>query len=555
MTALTKVVNLLARGTLPQDLAPILCSANLFAANKKEAGSYRPIAVGEVLRRLTAKCLAFAHAPNLASHLNPHQLGVGTKSGCEAVLHATQALLSDVQIPDGSKWILQVDYTNAFNTMDRSHIIKEVREHAPGLSAFVEWSYGGHTPLFFGEHLILSEAGLQQGDPLGPLLFSIGLQSIVLQLVEEVPELLLVAWFLDDGVLVGCPVDIVKAFLFLREASVKIGLHLSLTKTTFWRPPSCRGNSFQSFDSATLPIPEAGEGGVILLGAPIGLPEFCVSAVKSCVTKCVQLMVQVQFALLRSCFGFPKFSYCLRSCDPAILKDAYVPFDEGQCRALSDCIGAQIYLDDPHWLHASLPVSMGGLGIRSAVAHSSAAFVASILQTENLVRRMVGNHTSARDPTQALGILTSATANATTPISLPLTAATTQKSLSRCVDESSLFRLMEATTGIRHKALISSVQLSHTGDFLNVVPSAQLGLQLRAIEFRLACQYRLGLAVYPQEGPCSFCNKPSDMFGDHAISACGHSGDRTRRHDSLRDALYSTAQATMLAPKKEEIPS
>ena len=126
-----------------------MCSANLFAANKKDPGTYRPIAVGEVLCRLTSKCLAFAHAPQAASYLHPHQLGVGTKSGCEAIIHVTQAIITDQAINYDSKWILQIDYINAFNCVDRSHLFKELRAHAPGLSSFVEWAYGDQPFLFF----------------------------------------------------------------------------------------------------------------------------------------------------------------------------------------------------------------------------------------------------------------------------------------------------------------------------------------------------------------------------------------------------------------------
>jgi hypothetical protein len=37
-------------------------------------------------------------------------------------------------------------------------------------------------------------------------------------------------------------------------------------------------------------------------------------------------------------------------------------------------------LTDRQWTQASLPVSLGGLGIRSAVAHATAAFLSSVAQ-------------------------------------------------------------------------------------------------------------------------------------------------------------------------------
>jgi hypothetical protein len=194
---------------------------------------------------------------------------------------------------------------------------------------------------------------------------------------------------------------------------------------------------------------------------------------------------------------------------------------------------------------SSLPPSIDG-GPRHPKRRGTLipTFVASSLQTEVLVHKLLGNGVKPRDTTTALSLLT----NATTPLDFPLSATTaTQKALCRRVNESRLFRLVEVTTDTRPKALLSSVQLKHTGDFLNVVPSPQLGLKLQATEFRLACQFRLGMPVYPHGGLCPFCEKPSDALGEHAISACGFLGDRTRRHDTLRNALFAIAKAAMLA--------
>ena len=53
------IVNLLAKGDAPSSLAPLLAGATLTAIPKKD-NDVRPVAVGEVLRRLTAKCLCGA---------------------------------------------------------------------------------------------------------------------------------------------------------------------------------------------------------------------------------------------------------------------------------------------------------------------------------------------------------------------------------------------------------------------------------------------------------------------------------------------------------------
>ena len=54
---LTRFVNLLTTGKAPHTINQRLCGATLLAIHKKNGG-LRPIAVGEVLRRLVSKCLA-----------------------------------------------------------------------------------------------------------------------------------------------------------------------------------------------------------------------------------------------------------------------------------------------------------------------------------------------------------------------------------------------------------------------------------------------------------------------------------------------------------------
>ena len=77
------------------------------------------MAVGNVLRRLVSKCIAYAVAGRASEFLRPLQFGVGVRGGAEAVVHATRATLSDTSIPPEQKWSLQIDFQNGFNLVDR----------------------------------------------------------------------------------------------------------------------------------------------------------------------------------------------------------------------------------------------------------------------------------------------------------------------------------------------------------------------------------------------------------------------------------------------------
>ena len=51
----------------------------------------RPIAVGEVLRRLVSKCAMASVKQKAINQLSPLQLGVGVKGVCETVVHTVQS--------------------------------------------------------------------------------------------------------------------------------------------------------------------------------------------------------------------------------------------------------------------------------------------------------------------------------------------------------------------------------------------------------------------------------------------------------------------------------
>ena len=112
-------------------------------------------------------------------------------------------------------------------------------------------------------------------------------------------------------------------------------------------------------------------------------------------------------------------------------------------------------------------------------------------------------------------------------------------------------KLLESAEGMRDKVRLGSLGLPHAGDWINVIPSPSLGLQLRSSEFRTAALYRLGLPVFQTAGPCIACGKPSDVLADHAVS-CASQGERILRHNHLRDALYHMAVSASLGPTRED---
>ena len=91
LRALTGLVNALCSGQASMEVIPHLCGASLLAS-KKKGGGLRPIAIGEVIRRLVSKCVSRAVQTTALDMLTPLQLGVGDPSGCEAIVHAVSSI-------------------------------------------------------------------------------------------------------------------------------------------------------------------------------------------------------------------------------------------------------------------------------------------------------------------------------------------------------------------------------------------------------------------------------------------------------------------------------
>ena len=346
LASLTRFVNLLAAGQSPPTVIPRLCGATLLASKKKKGGHHH-IAVGDVLRRLVSKCLAtFVRLP-ACSLLAPLQLGVSIRGRCEAVVHATSQLMSS--LPDEECWTLLLDFTNAFNNISREAMFVEFRRHLPGLFAWRESCYSCQPLLRLGKDSIRSCWGVQQGDPLGLLVFALTLHPIIERIKVEVPTLALNAWYLDNGTLVGSPGDISAALQIIESDGPSVGLHLNRGKSLLSIRRDC--------DASHSPLPPevpVTRAGFCLLGCPIGPASLCEGVLQDRVAKtreCLEILhemddSQLETTLIRSCLALPKFSYLIRTCPPTYISRATRDFDVAMREALESILGGP-YLSGP----------------------------------------------------------------------------------------------------------------------------------------------------------------------------------------------------------------
>ena len=190
--------------------------------------------------------------------------GVGCKGGVEVVAKGVSDTLNKFK---NSKYgLLQIDFRNAFNEVSRDHFVKATCSMFPAMSSWTNWCSDEPSMLLYDHpHIIESQAGVQQGDPLGPLYFCCGIMALVneIQALNPVYN----KWYMDDGGIVGDVELLTKAWNLIKSRGPERGLHLNASKCEWsWLDPDCKLPCPIKIDG----VPESGQAGPSLRDSDAG---------------------------------------------------------------------------------------------------------------------------------------------------------------------------------------------------------------------------------------------------------------------------------------------
>eukprot|EP00731_Ephydatia_muelleri_P000771 Em0001g771a len=424
-SSLRDLVNLLSSGKAPTSVSTFLAGGSLTALNKFKPGclpDVRPIAVGEALRRLTEKCLC--------------------------------SLIKQV-------------------------ILDECALHFPELLPWATWCYAAHPLLWHPMGRIFSETGVQQGDPLGPLLFALVLQKILnaIDADDDCIHILYQAWYLDDGTLAGKKSAILRALSLLDSIGPSLGIFINMSKCELF----CKGDTSEfppSMKSSHVPHLD-------LLGAPIGDYLFCGKYAASKRSEALKLLSrlvevgasdpQVALILLHLCGSYCKLIHLARATPPSLVSEALQLFDAEVRQCFAQSIAVEV--TDRAWQQAQLNLSHGGLGLRSVSHHSSAAYIASLCasgfgdaqnphlsHTVDLFNKLVS-------PSEVISV----DAITTSPVQ--------QRVLSKKLEDHQFSLLLEASSPA-DKAQLLSVSAPHAASWLLTAASLSEGAAVEEAEVR-----------------------------------------------------------------------
>ena len=533
LSSLTEFVNLILSGGVPEFAVGVFYGASLCALSKKDGG-VRPIAVGNTLRRLATKVGAKAMSAGIGETLRPVQLGFSTKGGCEAAAHAARKYLNGAS---HRRVIFKVDMANAFNSLRRDVFLTVARRRAQGLYRLLWQAYSGPSTLFYGDANLVSATGIQQGDPFGPALFSLGIDELSRKVDAEFN-----VWYLDDGTIGDAPEKVISCVRGLIDDLREVGLEINQSKCELVILNHTReeeSGTVRAFRELVPGVRVVPRSEVSLLGAP--LSEAGVSAavtekrgdLERLVSRLSLIENHQAFALLKNCFSLPKLQYILRASPAYRRMERLAEFDETLVSALSTV--TNVHLEGDSLVQAGLPVSLGGLGIRMSQDIALPAFISSLHSASSLVEAIVpqlvddGEYTAAVENWElssgGLALADDADRGRQGSWDGPQAKAA-QAGLLERADQVSRARLVAASS-------------RESGLWLHAMPVPALGTLLDPESFRVAVALRIGANVC--EPHVCRCGSAMDARGLHGLS-CRYSAGRHPRHAALNDVIKRALQ-------------
>ena len=423
-------------------------------------------------------------------------------------------------------------------------MLEAVQELAPGMLQFVHSSYSSPSVLFWADRTLQSAEVVQQGDPLGPLLFCLTIHELISQLQSE-----LCLFYLDDGTLGGSVEDLQHDLEVVERLGAGIGLQLNRRKTEiviFCPSTDAMAALLSSLPGARVVEPMK----ATLLGSPIG-DVSCISDTLSAKTNLLRMMGD-RLQLLSAhdaihSFALPKLLYCLRT-SPCFLSPRIQEYDT-LLKDIASVVTNVHFGEGSHtWVQATLPVKLGGLGIRCAAHLAPCAYLASTAASADLVQHIVPPHlhdvpSPDRDEAETLW----SEGHDHPP---PAGVAQHQQKTWDIIKATSIAdSLLETPPDARARARLLASSVRESGVWSNTLPISSLGLRMDDDTIRVAVGLRLG-APLCRPHTCCHCGSEVDALATHGLS-CRQSQGRHFRHAALNDVIHRSLTSAKIPSRLE----
>ena len=353
--------NCAVAGNLPPEVFEIWATSRSVLIPKND-NAFRPLGIGECLLRLISKMLNDKVKTELGEKLAPLQLCVGIKGGAEIGARMAQKTYGVDKLTQ-----MLIDIENAFNSMPRNLVLRGLKKYCPELIPFFTALYRTRSPLCLstGETVGYSSTGVRQGDPMAMIYFAVGIHDILVEIQTEfeeeaskrgrpTSELGGIVAYADDINLSAPDWLLPRMFNSLIKKIDEARMKVQLTKCKVLCPT---GDQPLLLPDSTLAVPaqlreeipheiKIVMDGMIVLGAPVGTPEYVQTTTISIINSYLTDLDGIQhlhkssaYALLKMCINQrPNF---LRRCSSRneTMDSIFNGFDQKIDTALAKIVG------------------------------------------------------------------------------------------------------------------------------------------------------------------------------------------------------------------------
>jgi len=409
LDSITWMMNIIADGNVPPDIAMILRSTQAVAIPKKD-DNIRPLGLRDGFVNLTSKCIL--------KHLQKETFEIfeglnyalaGPKKMDELIALIAHAFRIK---PDHDR--LFIDCINAFNQVDRTEAARAIIETCPRLAKYYYFLYQEDTNIWIRSDeetwsTIPGSQGGIQGCVLAPIVYGFG-SLIPYKNIESLlksKENAVFGAFLDDSAISAAHEDTVAAFKLYQAEGPKHGLEINYgpNKTVVLLGKCADVEECQqriiAYVECGVPAsnikvhPDNGghplDYGYIHLGVPVGSKEYQHEHLHSLVDKfidvgkCDEVVKEAQAKWVYLLWVVrQKFPFWFRHMCPSITSTVEAKI-EAHMRSKFDTILGQP-TDDLEWTQACLPTKTHGCGLGRPTDIIAAAFAANVEETMDAIK-------------------------------------------------------------------------------------------------------------------------------------------------------------------------
>jgi hypothetical protein len=518
----------------------------------------RPVGIGEIYRRLLAKCVISAVGSQATAACSNYNLCAGLPAGIEGAVHAVrQAWTANLPpppqptpaepmleqgpctqppappAPADPNAALMVDASNGFNELGRKAALWTVYHLWTGGARFASNCYRHAAQLILRRQgqdciVLLSQEGVTQGDPLSMIIYGIALRPLSAAIRKAVPTVLQ-PWYADDMAMVGPCRGIARAMTLLEELGPARGYFPEPSKSLLISRPEEQAQARQSLSEFDFTFVD----GHRYVGGFIGTRAARDAWLESQLDTWLHGVAKLSQVALR----FPQTAYAglakslqsewqylqrvLPNAGPA-----FAPVEEALATQFLPAL-----LQEPEEIGPSfrdllaLPARKAGLGVPDPQLTAASCHSASKACTAELTR----------------------TLRAGTELDVNVHAEQASRARRRILkakntaEDATLDRLF---TAARPNAVRRMKRARETGAWLTALPNAMNGTELSEVEFRDNLRLRFGLQPLALPTRCDGCD--SKFTVDHAFS-CKKGGLVLLRHNDVA-AEWHTLCAAALTP-------